>query len=73
MSRITEVSHERAYELANELQNKETYEGQVCTVFSGTHPELGDVHITIPPMGNSLLAAADLTKLLPIVTQRLTL
>jgi hypothetical protein len=73
MSRITEVTIERAYELAEELQNKETHEGQACTVFSGTHPVLGDIHITIPPWGNSMLAAGDLFRLLPVVTQNLSL
>jgi hypothetical protein len=73
MSRITEVTIERAYELADELQNKETHEGQACTVFSGTHPELGAIHITIPPWGTSMLATADLSRLLPVVSQNLSL
>jgi hypothetical protein len=73
MSRITEVTIERAYELAEELQNKTTHEGRACTVFSGDHPELGAIHITIPPWGTSMLAAADLFRLLPVVTQNLSL
>jgi hypothetical protein len=73
MSSITEVTHERAYELADELQNKTIYDGQACTIFSGDHPELGAIHITIPPLGNSLLAAADLSRFLPVVTQNLSL
>jgi hypothetical protein len=72
-TRITEVSIERAYELSEELTNKTMHEGKACTVFSGDHPELGAIHITIPPWGTSMLAAADLSRLVPIVTQNLSL
>lgn len=73
MSRISEVTIERAYELADQLSNKTIHKGRVCTVFSGDHPDLGAVHITIPPMDPAHLAAADLSRLLPIVTQDLKL
>lgn len=63
--KITEVSIERAYELADQLTNKSLHENAATKVFSGNHPELGDVHITIPPMGDSLILPA----LLPIVIQ----
>lgn len=63
--KITEVSIERAYELADQLANKSVHQGDSSTVYSGTHPELGDVHITIPPFEPSLILPA----LLPIVIQ----
>lgn len=66
---VSEVSIEKAYELADELANKTEHRGQVCTVFSGDHPTLGPIHITIPPMGESLLLPA----LLPVVTQNFEL
>jgi hypothetical protein len=73
MSRITEVTIERAYELSEELQNKTVHEGKACTVFSGEHPTLGAIHITIPPFEAAVIAAADLTRLVPIVIQQLKL
>lgn len=73
MSRITEVTIERAYEISEQLQNKTVYEGKACTVYSGDHPVLGAVHITIPPFEAALVSAADLTRLMPVVIQNLTL
>jgi hypothetical protein len=71
--RIREVSHERAYELSEELTNKTVHNGNSATVFSGDHPQLGPIHITIPPLGNSLLLPADLSAVLPVVIHRLSL
>lgn len=67
--KITEVSIERAYELSEELEGKSVHENRSTKVFSGRHPELGDIHITIPPLGNSLILPA----LLPIVVQNFSL
>jgi hypothetical protein len=72
-TRIREVNLERAIELSEELTDKTVHEGDSSTVFSGTHPELGSIHIAIPPLGNSLLLPADLAAVLPVVIQGLSL
>jgi hypothetical protein len=72
-SRIREVTLERAIELSEELTDKTVHNGDSATVFSGNHPELGSIHITIPPLGNSLLLPADLAAVLPVVIQGLSL
>jgi hypothetical protein len=72
-TRITEISIERAYEIAEELTDKTTHEGKACTVFSGIHPDLGAIHITIPPWEAAVISSADLSRLVPIVIQELTL
>jgi hypothetical protein len=67
--KLMEVSIERGYELAEELSDKTNHEGRTLTVFSGRHPELGPIHILIPPLGDALLLPAEL----PVATQKLSL
>lgn len=67
--KIIEVTHERAYEIAEELQDRNEYVGTTSTVFSGKHPEFGDIHIAIPPLGDSLVLPAAL----PVVVQNFKL
>lgn len=55
---------ETAYEHVALLENGEQVESEGCTVFSGTHPEYGNIHIVIPNIG----AAG--TLLLPFVVQQ---
>ena len=54
---ITEVTLERAYEIAAELDpsTKSEVEFPQSKTVSGRHPTLGDVHVVITPIGNPLL------------------
>jgi hypothetical protein len=49
------VSFEAAYEAAALLEDKQVLELEGVTVYSGKHPEHGNVHITIPAIGDGLL------------------
>lgn len=49
------VSFEAAYEAVALLEDKQTLELEGVTVYSGTHPEHGAIHITIPAIGDGLL------------------
>lgn len=49
------VSFEAAYEAVALLEEKQVHEMQGVTVYSGKHPEHGNIHITIPAIGDGLL------------------
>ncbi len=68
-SKIIEVTLERAYELAGQLYGKTAHQTSAIQVFSGNHPDLGDVHIVIPPLGDAVILPA----LLPVVIQNFSL
>jgi hypothetical protein len=59
---VKELDFEDAYEQANRLVNKARKEIGSMTIFSGDHPEYGNVHIIIPVIGAAIL-------LLPFATQ----
>lgn len=49
------VSFEAAYEAVSLLENKQVAELEGVTVYSGKHPEHGNIHITIPAIGDGLM------------------
>jgi hypothetical protein len=67
--KFTEVTIERAYELADQLRDRTEGGNSTTKVFTGNHPEYGPIHIAIPPAGDSLLLPA----LLPVVVQQFDL
>lgn len=63
VKQIVEINYETAVLEAERMNPHQTYRTQStsATVHTGTHPDWGDVHIVIPPMGNPLI--------LPVVLQ----
>lgn len=59
--KIIDVSIERAYEIAEQIESPKIHDNGTTKVFSGTHPEFGSIHVTIPPAGDATL--------LPVVLQ----
>lgn len=49
------VSYEAAYEAVAVLEDKRVDELEGVTVYSGRHPEHGNIHITIPALGDGML------------------
>ncbi|MGV1754798.1 hypothetical protein [Agrobacterium sp. CG674] len=49
------VSFEAAYEAVALLENSQVEESGGVTVYSGRHPEHGNIHIAIPAIGNGML------------------
>jgi hypothetical protein len=47
------LANEDAYILASELEDKKTDEVNGCTIYSGKHPEFGNIHIVIPALGDA--------------------
>jgi hypothetical protein len=54
-SSIQELTIERAYELAAELDECSRTDTEAATVFRGVHAKHGAVYITIPIAGDALL------------------
>jgi hypothetical protein len=50
-----ELDFETAIIEADKLENANRQEAGGCTVYTGRHPEHGDIHIIIPPLGGGLL------------------
>jgi hypothetical protein len=46
------MSNEEAYELSFELEDKQVEELNGCTIYSGKHPEHGNIHVVIPAIGD---------------------
>lgn len=55
LAKMTTVSDEKAYEIANALRDPIREDTDAATVFRGTHCELGEVYVVVLPLGNSLL------------------
>jgi len=49
------VSYEAAYEAVSEMTVKIREDLNGVTVYSGYHPEHGNIHVVIPAMGDGLL------------------
>lgn len=49
------VSYEAAYEAVGLLKDVQTEESGGITVYSGHHPEHGNIHIAIPAIGDGML------------------
>lgn len=61
--RISELSYERALEEVRRLSSMQRHDSGGVEVYSGNHPQFGNVHIVLPPAGCGLL-------LLPFVIQQ---
>lgn len=62
---MIDVSLEKALDLIAQMTDTTTKETDSTKVVHGQHPELGDLYVVIPPLGNPLL--------LPIAIRNLTL
>lgn len=49
------VSYEAAYEAVALLENKEVHHAEGVDVYSGRHPEHGNIFIAIPALGDGML------------------
>lgn len=52
---ITEVSHERAFDLVGELENKVEKDFTSAQTFKGLHPVLGWIYVIIQAFGGALI------------------
>ena len=50
-----EIDFETALSEAERLENCIKRESAATTVYSGRHPDHGDIHIIVPPIGNGYL------------------
>jgi hypothetical protein len=52
---IEELDHEKAYELADLLEDRVVFENDGSKVFAGQHPNKGSVYIVITAIGQCLV------------------
>ena len=52
---ITEITQEKAYEIAETLTNKTKHDSGSMLIFRGLSAVYGMIYIAIPPLGNSLI------------------
>jgi hypothetical protein len=50
-----EFTHEQAYDEINKMTDVEVSEGDGVTVYLGTHPDHGKLHIIIPAGGSGMM------------------
>jgi hypothetical protein len=50
------MTNEDAYMMSFELEEKQEEVMNGCTIYSGKHPEHGNIHIVIPAMGDNAKA-----------------
>lgn len=51
--RSLSFTNEQANEVAMQLEGLEVEEMNGCTIYSGKHPEHGNIHVVIPAMGDA--------------------
>lgn len=47
------IDNESAYMLAMELEERQEDAMNGCTIYSGKHPEHGNIHVVIPAIGDA--------------------
>ena len=51
--RNLDLSNEDAYLMGTALENVQVDDMNGCTIYSGKHPEYGNIHVVIPAMGGA--------------------
>lgn len=52
---VTEVTHERAFEIIETLTNTTRHETDAMLIVKGLSEVYGMIYVAVPPLGNSLL------------------
>lgn len=52
---VQDIPYDAAWVEGSKLEGCVRTEREGATVFTGVHPEHGNIHIVIPPVGNGLL------------------